>query len=115
MQWPNSGDNMNEYAEFLKNKSQLENNDGFKPVFLPDYLFGFQKSLSEWALIKGRSAIFADCGLGKSPMELVWSEVYGAVLNDRKGIGIELKESYYNQAVKNLKGAKKMIPEQELF
>ncbi len=35
----------------------------------------------------------------------VGSEVYGAVLNDRMGIGIELKPSYYNQAVKNVKQA----------
>jgi DNA modification methylase len=35
----------------------------------------------------------------------VGSEVYGAVLNGRKGIGIELKTSYYRQAVKNLTDA----------
>jgi hypothetical protein len=33
----------------------------------------------------------------------VGSEVYGAVLNNRRGIGIELKASYYRQAVLNLK------------
>jgi hypothetical protein len=32
----------------------------------------------------------------------VGSEVYGAVLNGRKGMGVELKTSYYNQAVRNL-------------
>lgn len=32
----------------------------------------------------------------------VGSEVYGAVVNGRKGIGVELKESYYSQAIKNL-------------
>jgi DNA modification methylase len=37
-----------------------------------------------------------------TPFMGVGSEVYGAVLNDRKGIGVELKESYYNQAIKNL-------------
>jgi DNA modification methylase len=37
-----------------------------------------------------------------SPFMGVGSEVYGAVLNNRKGIGIELKQSYYNQAKKNL-------------
>jgi hypothetical protein len=31
----------------------------------------------------------------------VGSEVYGAVLNGRKGVGVELKRSYYNQAIKN--------------
>lgn len=37
-----------------------------------------------------------------TPFMGVGSEVYGAVLNGRRGIGIELKESYYRQAVKNL-------------
>ena len=37
-----------------------------------------------------------------SPFAGVGSEVYGAVVNGRKGIGIELKPSYYKQAVKNL-------------
>lgn len=40
-----------------------------------------------------------------TPFMGVGSEVYGAVLNGRKGIGIELKPSYYRQAVKNLKAA----------
>jgi len=38
-----------------------------------------------------------------TPFMGVGSEVYGAVCSGRKGIGIELKPSYYNQAVKNLK------------
>jgi tRNA G10 N-methylase Trm11 len=37
-----------------------------------------------------------------TPFMGVGSEVYGAVLNGRKGVGIELKESYYRQAVRNL-------------
>ena len=37
-----------------------------------------------------------------TPFMGVGSEVYGAVLNGRRGLGIELKKSYYNQAVKNL-------------
>jgi hypothetical protein len=37
-----------------------------------------------------------------TPFMGVGSEVYGAVLNDRRGVGIELKESYYRQAVQNL-------------
>jgi SNF2 family DNA or RNA helicase len=48
--------------------------DGFAPVWMPDFLFPFQRDLVEWALRKGRAAIFADCGLGKTPMQLVWAE-----------------------------------------
>jgi hypothetical protein len=40
-----------------------------------------------------------------TPFMGVGSEVYGAVRNGRKGIGIELKESYYRQAVKNVRAA----------
>lgn len=62
------------YADFLKSKSQIENNDGFKPLWIPDFLYDFQKDLVEWVVQKGRAALFADTGLGKTPMQLVWSE-----------------------------------------
>lgn len=49
------------------------------------------------------------CVLWSNPGETVFtpfmgvgSEVYGAVLNGRRGLGVELKSSYYNQAVRNL-------------
>ncbi len=63
-----------DYNSFLERKSQINGNSGFKPLFMPDFLFDFQKSLVEWAIQKGKAAIFADCGLGKSPMELVWAQ-----------------------------------------
>ena len=62
------------YEDFLLSKTSTGENEGFKPVFMPNFLFDFQSYLTEWAIEKGRSAIFADCGLGKSPMELVWAE-----------------------------------------
>ena len=63
-----------DYHSFLDYKAQLEGNHGFAPVWLPEFLFDFQSELVEWALLKGRAAIFADCGLGKTIMELVWAE-----------------------------------------
>ena len=48
-----------------------------------------------------------------TPFMGVGSEVYGAVKNGRKGIGIELKSSYYKQAVKNLKSLDGEIVAQE--
>src|SRR3990167_2802432 len=63
-----------EYREFLETKSQLAGDFGFDPLFIPSYLFDFQRSLVEWATRKGRAAIFADCGMGKTPMQLVWAE-----------------------------------------
>lgn len=62
------------YREFLAAKSQLAGNAGFEPIWIPEFLFDFQRALVEWAIRKGRAAIFADCGLGKTPMELVWAE-----------------------------------------
>jgi hypothetical protein len=64
----------NEYADFLSRKAQLGESQGFDPTWIPDFLFDFQKHLTEWAIKKGRAAIFADCGLGKTPMQLVWAE-----------------------------------------
>ncbi len=62
------------YAAFLARKAQLDGFDGFEPDWMPDFLFGFQNALVDWAVRKGRAAIFADCGLGKTPMQLVWAE-----------------------------------------
>lgn len=61
------------YQDFLRQKAQAGSDSGFEPVWMPDFLFDFQKQLVEWAVRKGRAAIFADCGLGKTPMGLVWA------------------------------------------
>lgn len=62
------------YQEYLKHKQDYGSNSGFKPLWIPDFLFDFQKFLTEWAIRKGRSALFEDCGLGKTPQQLVWAE-----------------------------------------
>lgn len=62
------------YAEFLEVKAQLCGEHGFDPVYMPEFLFDFQRALVEWATRKGAAAIFADCGLGKTPMQLVWAQ-----------------------------------------
>jgi hypothetical protein len=68
------GDMGEDYQEFLARKSHLCEFGGFEPVYMPDYLFDFQKHLVDWAVKKGRCALFADCGLGKTPMQLVWAK-----------------------------------------
>jgi len=65
---------MTSYADFLHRKTQLDQDSGVLVDDLPEYLFPFQQALTEWALRKGRAAIFADCGLGKTPMQLVWAD-----------------------------------------
>lgn len=65
---------MTGYAEFLERKAQADGMAGFDPSWLPDFLFPFQRALTGWAVRKGRAALFEDCGLGKSPQELVWAQ-----------------------------------------
>lgn len=63
-----------EYARFIEGRAQIDTNDGFEPTFLPSALFDFQAALVTWAVRKGRAALFADCGLGKTLQELVYAE-----------------------------------------
>ena len=62
------------YIDFLAKKSQANTGGGFDPVFMPSFLFDFQQFLVDWSLRTGRAAILADCGLGKTAMELVWGQ-----------------------------------------
>ena len=62
------------YEEFLDRKLHTGADHGFEPVFMPDQLFDFQQALVQWAVRKGRAAIFADCGLGKTAMQLTWAQ-----------------------------------------
>lgn len=63
------------YLRFLENKKFVLESCGFDVdrTDLNPMLFDFQKDIVRWALAKGRSAIFADCGLGKTPMQLEWA------------------------------------------
>jgi DNA modification methylase len=69
------------YKEFLetKKKSFLESGFEIDESKLNDNLFDFQKYAIKTALKKGRFALFFDCGLGKTLMQLSWSE---AVFNE---------------------------------
>jgi hypothetical protein len=62
------------YADFLVSKAQLDRGDGIEPLWMPDFLFPFQAALLEWSLRQARGAVFADCGLGKTPIQLAWAE-----------------------------------------
>lgn len=67
------GDRM-EYTDFLERRTQRGSDVGFEPLSMPPSGFDFQVFLTEWALRKGRAAIFADTGLGKTWMQLVWAD-----------------------------------------
>lgn len=63
------------YADFVARKLLLVQPSGIaSKLDLPDSLFPHQDALTRWALKRGRAAIFADTGLGKMRMELVWAD-----------------------------------------
>ncbi len=62
------------YQEFLASKRQREHLNGFEPLWMPDFLFDFQRELTDWSIRKGRAGLFESCGLGKTPQQLVWAE-----------------------------------------
>lgn len=63
------------YQEFLTSKLRDYSGAGFDVSVdtINPMLFPFQRDIVQWALRKGRCAIFAECGLGKTPMQLEWS------------------------------------------
>ena len=63
------------YTDFITSKSFQIENSGFDidKNILNENLYDFQKDIVRWALKKGKSAIFADCGLGKTLMQLEWA------------------------------------------
>lgn len=63
-----------DYDTFILKKSQMCPDVGFTPVWMPEFLFDFQVFGTDWAIRKGRAALFEDCGLGKTAQELVWAE-----------------------------------------
>lgn len=63
-----------DYAQFLDNKVHRSDRTGFAPVVSAPWLFDFQSHVVDWATRKGRAAIFGDCGLGKTPIQLVWAQ-----------------------------------------
>lgn len=61
---------VSEYQKFLELKKHSIGNSGFEPVYIPEMAFDFQRAIIEKAVRKGRIAIFADTGLGKTLIQL---------------------------------------------
>jgi hypothetical protein len=73
------------YEDFVAGKRRAEVATGHHPGRLNEHLFDFQHAIVSWAVRRGRAAIFADTGLGKTLMQLSWadevaSHTNGAVL-----------------------------------
>ena len=64
------------YSEFLESKKHTSNNYGFNPNITNDNMFDFQKYVLEYAVKKGRCAVFLDTGLGKTIIELMVARNY---------------------------------------
>jgi hypothetical protein len=61
---------MEDYLKFLEGKKHLLGSFGFDPNYIPDIAFDFQRFIIEKSVRKGRIAIFADTGLGKTLIQL---------------------------------------------
>ena len=63
-----------QYEDFVASKRRSEVATGHNPSELNEHLFDFQHAIVTWAVRRGRSAIFADTGLGKTLMQLSWAD-----------------------------------------
>ena len=63
------------YQDFLARKRMVDPATGLLMVpLLHPAMFEFQRDITSWALRRGRAALFAGTGLGKSLMELAWAD-----------------------------------------
>ena len=101
------------YADFLKSKRRMFQGDGLEPGALPPQLYDWQAAVTRWTLRKGRAALFADCGLGKSFMQIAWARALGVptlilaplcvaeqTVDEAAKLGIELSYAEGPHAVK---------------
>lgn len=70
---------VSDYQAFLASKRRVAHDAGrvVEPDAIHPSLFDFQRAIVAWALRKGRAAIFADCGLGKTFMQVEWARLTG--------------------------------------
>lgn len=72
---------MKDYKRFLRLKKRVHQSKGINPSEPHELLFPFQRDITKWALRRGRACIFADCGMGKTFMQIEWArQIPGDVL-----------------------------------
>ncbi len=67
---------MQNYEDFIKHKAEMtiyHDSIALDKSQLNPAMFEYEKDITRWALAKGRAAIFADCGLGKTFIQLEWA------------------------------------------
>lgn len=62
------------YSDFIESKRIRIEPSGFEPGKINPMLFDFQADIVSWSLRQGKSALFLDCGMGKSPIQLEWAD-----------------------------------------
>jgi DNA modification methylase len=67
---------MSDYTEFLESKRIVSSPSGFvvDRESINPKLFPFQRDITHWALKRGKAGVFADCGLGKTAIQLEWAK-----------------------------------------
>jgi len=93
---------MNSYEDFLKSKLSKVEKLGRDPMLVHPMLYPFQSDIVNWAVRLGRAAVFADCGMGKTLIQLEWARNFAervlivapiavAEQTVREGLKIDLK------------------------
>lgn len=125
---------MDDYLEFIQEKVERVSPVGFhvsKEQIKRDFplLFDFQVAIIEWGLRIGRCAVFAECGLGKTFMQLVWAHyvaketgkpvlilaplgVTGQTVNEAKKLGLDL---VYRRTMQEWDGFTNIITNYEML
>lgn len=66
---------MDQYEQWVQSKSESAQSVGLAEISLTDAMYPHQRDITSWALKKGRAAIFADTGLGKTLMQVEWARI----------------------------------------
>ena len=105
-----------DYQEFLKAKQKMIVDSGKEvdDTEINPHLFDYQHDIVKWALKKGKSAVFAGTGLGKTRIQLAWADLVGGrvlifaplavacqTVQEGKEIGIEVNLCKENADVKD--------------
>ena len=93
------------YHEFVSEKLGTSECAGIDAPMRDYQLFPHQRDLTAWALRRGRAAIFADTGLGKSRMQLAWADTVNRETGNDVLILAPL--SVYHQIIKKFEEKRK--------
>lgn len=106
------------YTDFLKSKAMIVQDIGKEPSTIHPALFEFQAAIVRWSVKRGRAAIFADVGLGKTIMQLEWSRQ----INERTLIiaplavaqqTVTIAAQYLNMTVHYVRNQAQVTPEMQ--